>query len=386
MTKVLETRHRIHHTDARDMGALAEASVDLVVTSPPYPMIKMWDDHFTGLDPAIAGHIQNAQPHDMFIRMHALLEPVWDEVYRVLQPGGFACINIGDAVRSFEGNFGLYANHGRLLEYLQRIGFTCLPAIIWRKPSNSPTKFMGSGMLPAGAYVTLEHEYILIVRKGGKRRFTPPEQQRRRESAIFWEERNLFFSDVWTDIRGKGQALDRDGTRQRSAAFPLELALRLVLMYTIKGDTVLDPFWGTGTTTLAAAAAGRSSIGYEIDAGLGGLADRMNAGALAVMQSVLRQRFERHAQFVQDWTRRKGPLKYRNRKYGMAVMTRQEQDLFIDVPCRLDVMASNEMKVIYDDASRAWVEPPRGQDSRQTPISSSTDAEHAMPKGQLSLF
>ncbi len=209
MTNVLVTLHRIHYTDARDMGALTEASVDLVVTSPPYPMIKMWDAHFVGLDPTIGGHLQHGRSHEMFVRMHALLEPVWDEVYRVLRPGGFACINVGDAVRSFEGAFGLYANHVRLLDYLQRIGFTCLPAVIWRKPSNAPTKFMGSGMLPAGAYVTLEHEYILIVRKGGKRRFTADEQQRRRESAIFWEERNIFFSDVWTDIRGTGQSLGR---------------------------------------------------------------------------------------------------------------------------------------------------------------------------------
>ena len=386
MPNAFETRHRIHCADARDMGALADASVDLVVTSPPYPMIKMWDDHFSGLDPVIAGHIQNAQPHDMFTRMHALLEPVWDEVYRVLHPGGFACINIGDAVRSFEGTFGLYANHGRLLDYLQRIGFTCLPAIIWRKPSNAPSKFMGSGMLPAGAYVTLEHEYILIVRKGGKRRFTHQEQQRRRESAIFWEERNLFFSDVWTDIRGTGQSLGRDGARQRSAAFPLELALRLILMYAIKGDTVLDPFWGTGTTTLAAAAAGRSSIGYEIDAGLGQLADRMHAGVLEVMQGALRQRLERHAQFVRDWTKRKGPLKYRNRKYGMAVMTRQEQEIFIDVPCRLTAATPDEMTVVYDDASLAWVEPHRGRAPRLMPARSSTEAVHAKPGGQLKLF
>ncbi len=387
MTEVLETLHRIHYTDARDMGALAEASVDLVVTSPPYPMIKMWDAHFVDQDPAIAGHIKNARSHDMFVRMHALLEPVWDEVFRVLRPGGFACINIGDAVRSFDGAFGLYANHVRLLDYLQRIGFTCLPVIIWRKPSNAPTKFMGSGMLPAGAYVTLEHEYILIVRKGGKRRFTPDEQQRRRASAIFWEERNIFFSDVWMDIRGAGQSLGREGARHRSAAFPLELALRLILMYAIKGDTVLDPFWGTGTTALAAAAAGRNSIGYEIAAGLGRLEDRLNDNALDTLQGALRQRFERHAKFVRAWTAQKGPLKYRNRHYDMAVMTRQEQDIFIDVPCRLERVTPNRMTVAYDDRSLAWAEPDKlhGQGQRRS-AGSSTDAARVRPKGQLKLF
>ena len=94
-----------------------------------------------------------------------------------------------------------------------------------------------------------DHEAVETPEQGAHE-----EQQRRRESAIFWEERNLFFSDVWTDIRGTVQTLKRSGTRDRSGAFPFELALRLILMYAIKGDTVLDPFWGTGTTALAAEA------------------------------------------------------------------------------------------------------------------------------------
>jgi DNA modification methylase len=354
MPTAFETGHKIHLADARNMAALADDSVHLVVTSPPYPMIKMWDDLFGGQDPNIESVLQAEKPHDMFARMHALLDPVWDEVYRVLCPGGFACINIGDAVRSFNGEFGLYTNHVRILDYLQRIGFTCLPDILWRKPSNSPTKFMGSGMLPAGAYVTLEHEYILIVRKGGKRRFTPEEQQRRRESAFFWEERNLFFSDVWTDIRGTVQALGRSGTRDRSGAFPFELAYRLILMYAIKGDTVLDPFWGTGTTALAAAAAGRNSIGYEIDSGLGGLAVKFDRAALAAIQRVLHARLEQHAAFVRDWETRRAPLKYRNRHYGFAVMTRQEQDLFIDVPRDFVTLAKDELTCRYDATSLDW--------------------------------
>jgi DNA modification methylase len=354
MPSAFETAHKMYLADARHMTAIDDASVHLVVTSPPYPMIKMWDDLFCGQDPSIQSALQAEKPHDMFTRMHALLNPVWDEIYRVLCPGGFACINIGDAVRSFNGEFGLYTNHVRILDYLQRVGFTCLPDILWRKPANSPTKFMGSGMLPAGAYVTLEHEYILIVRKGGKRRFTPEEQQRRRESAIFWEERNLFFSDVWTDIRGTVQTLNRIGTRDRSGAFPFELAHRLILMYAIKGDTVLDPFWGTGTTALAAAAAGRNSIGYEIDVGLGGLANTFNRAALAAIQHVLHVRLEQHAAFVRDWEARKDPLKYRNRHYGFAVMTKQEQDLFIDVPRDFVTVAEDELNCTYDATSLGW--------------------------------
>ena len=387
MPTAFETGHRLYLADARNMAALDDASVQLVVTSPPYPMIKMWDDLFGDQDPKIASARQAGKPREMFARMHALLDPVWDEVYRVLCPGGFACINIGDAVRSFNAEFGLYANHVRILDYLQRIGFTCLPDILWRKPTNSPTKFMGSGMLPAGAYVTLEHEYILIVRKGGKRRFTSDEQQRRRESAIFWEERNLFFSDVWTDIRGTVQTLARSGMRDRSGAFPFELALRLILMYAIKGDTVLDPFWGTGTTALAAAAAGRNSIGYELDASLARLGTRFDRTALAAIQRVPRMRLEQHAAFVSDWEARKDRLKYRNRHYGFAVMTRQEQDLFIDVPCGFVTVAKDELTCAYDATSLDWGPGSEGEDR----IDDAADgplpiARAGRPDGQLKLF
>ena len=120
-------------------------------------------------------------------------------------------------------------------------------------------------MLPAGAYVTLEHEYILILRKGGLRKFSSSAQkQNRNRSALFWEERNRWFSDTW-DIAGERQELDGGATRSRSAAFPFELAYRLISMYSVRSDTVFDPFMGTGTSLLAAAAACRNSIGMDID-------------------------------------------------------------------------------------------------------------------------
>ena len=129
---------------------------------------------------------------------------------------------------------------------MARAGFTSLPDILWRKPTNAPNKFMGSGMLPAGAYVTYEHEYILIFRKGGKRAFDRPPRRRqlRRRSAYFWEERNVWFSDVWTDLTGDAPGSRRRETRARSAAFPFELPYRLIQMFSVYGDTVLDPFAG----------------------------------------------------------------------------------------------------------------------------------------------
>ena len=153
----------------------------------------------------------------------------------------------------------------RILTRCLSLGFDILPAVLWRKQTNAPNKFMGSGMLPAGAYVTLEHEFILIMRKGSKRRVESPREKRvRRESAFFWEERNRWFSDVW-DFKGTRQALGHPDLRERSAAFPFELPFRLINMYSMRGDTVLDPFVGTGTTVLAAMAGGRHSIGVDID-------------------------------------------------------------------------------------------------------------------------
>ena len=146
------------------------------------------------------------------------------------------------------------------------LGFTPLPSIIWRKQSNAPNKFMGSGTLPAGAYVTHEHEHILIYRKGGKRQFkTPQEKQNRRVSAFFWEERNAWFSDVWDNLKGTRQNLGDDVNRERSAAYPYELPFRIIAMYSVKGETVLDPFMGTGTTGACASLLGMDFVGIEID-------------------------------------------------------------------------------------------------------------------------
>lgn len=117
--------------------------------------------------------------------MHQELDKIWSECYRVLKEGGIACINIGDATRTINNNFCLYTNHARIINYCLKIGFTNLPNIIWRKQTNAPNKFMGSGMLPAGAYVTLEHEWILIFRKGGKRQFKTEKDKVERRSSSF---------------------------------------------------------------------------------------------------------------------------------------------------------------------------------------------------------
>ena len=110
--------------------------------------------------------------------MHCLLDTVWRECARVVRPGGFVCVNIGDATRKVGDNFRLYTNHSRVTLTLESAGLQSLPLVLWRKQTTAPNKFMGSDMLPSGAYVTLEHEYILVFRKGDKRVFAGASQIR----------------------------------------------------------------------------------------------------------------------------------------------------------------------------------------------------------------
>lgn len=213
-----ETSHHVITGPAQHMQTLDNESVQLIVTSPPYPMISMWDQIMTGQNPKIGEALERNDGPLAFELMHRELDQVWAEAYRVLTPGGFACINIGDATRTLNGSFALYANHARIISAFASLGFSNLPNILWQKQTNAPNKFMGSGMLPAGAYVTLEHEWILIFRKGGKRVVrSEEEKQLRRESAFFWEERNSWFSDRW-DLKGVKQKIQKSIARDRSAA------------------------------------------------------------------------------------------------------------------------------------------------------------------------
>ena len=330
------THHKFIYKNAIDMKAVSSGSVDLIVTSPPYPMVEMWDEVFAGQNNAIVKTLENGDGPTAFELMHQLLDPVWEEVYRVLKVGGLACINIGDATRTINKNFTLYPNHMRTLQTALKLGFSALPCILWRKQTNAPNKFMGSGMLPAGAYVTLEHEYILILRKGPKREFKREEEKKtRRESAVFWEERNCWFSDVWFDIKGTPQTLDHKNARSRSAAYPFEVAYRLINMYSAKGDTVLDPFLGTGTTTAAAIASGRNTIGYEIDRSLEEVIDRIKKVAVDSSRQIILNRLAKHIEFVIQRQKTKGRLKYKNEHYGFPVMTLQEKELLLSEPLRI---------------------------------------------------
>ncbi len=184
------TQHIFENADSSNLSRIADDTINLIVTSPPYPMIEMWDEMFNEQNPEISDLLDNGFDKEAFEKMHEILNKVWNECDRVLTNNGFICINIGDATRTINGKFQMYSNHSQIISYFTNMGYSVLPDVIWRKQSNSPNKFMGSGMYPAGAYVTYEHEYILIFRKGGKRIFNRDEKKIRQKSAYFWEERN----------------------------------------------------------------------------------------------------------------------------------------------------------------------------------------------------
>ncbi|WP_115865113.1 DNA-methyltransferase [Halorussus litoreus] len=320
----METEHRIHVGDAREMDALDDHSVELVVTSPPYPMIEMWDDLFARLDAGVADSLAAGDGEAAFDAMHAALDPVWDELARVLVEGGIAAVNVGDATRSVGDGFQLYPNHAELIDRFRARGFDLLPDVLWRKPVNSHAKFMGSGMVPPNAYPTLEHEYVLLFRNGAASREFATGADRRYGAAYFWEERNDWFSDLWTDVQGEAQTLGHDDLRERSAAFPFELPYRLVNMYSVYGDTVLDPFWGTGTTSLAAMVAGRHSTGYELSREFREVFDDRLDAVASFADGVVGDRLAAHREFAAEAD---ADLKYEAENYDFRVKTKQEREI-----------------------------------------------------------
>jgi len=269
----MQTEHKVILGNSQRMPELTDSSVHLMVTSPPYPMIKMWDALFAKIDPKIAALWQELRAADreetvtkIYEIMHENLAKVWREAHRVLVDGGIACIDIGDATRTINGSFRIFANHSKIIQDCEQVGFTTLPYLLWKKPTTKPQykgkgAFLGSGFLPPNAYVTLDCEFILIFRKGRLRHF-PPNDPRRYDSAFTKKERDEWFSQIWA-LTGARQTESQ--VERRTAAFPECIASRLIRMFSVKGDIVLDPFLGSGTTVAVAMQNERSSVGYEVD-------------------------------------------------------------------------------------------------------------------------
>ncbi len=249
----IPTRHELLLGDAREMD-LPDNSVQLVLTSPPYWTLKEYRDTIGQM-----GHISQ---YDEFVEQ---LDRVWQRCYRSLVPGGRLICVVGDVCLSRRKNDGRHTVvplHASIQESCRKIGFDNLAPIIWHKIANAVHEvenggagFLGKPYEP-NAVVKNDIEFILMERKSGG--YRTPEPATRILSVISSEDHKLWFQQIWTGVTGAS-------TRHHPAPYPLELADRLVRMFSFVGDTVLDPFLGTGTTTVAAALAGRNSIGIEID-------------------------------------------------------------------------------------------------------------------------
>lgn len=336
-------KHLFYTKNSNNLDCIPDKSVQLIVTSPPYPMIEMWDNIFGLQDREITSDIQN-NPKVAFRKMHYILNKTWIECDRVLADNCFICINIGDALRTINNKFELYSNHVEIINFFFNRGYSVLPDIIWHKTTNSPNKFMGSGMYPAGAYITHEHEYILIFRKGGKRIFNNEEKEIRKESAYFWEERNMWFSDLW-NIRGISQVISNTKTRKRNGSFPFEIPYRLINMYSIKGDTVLDPFGGLGTTSLACIASERNSISVDIDNEITNMAINNLSSSRDYVNHIIDDRINRHINFINSFTNEEKP-KYFNFYHSCYVKTKQEEKIKLNMIHNIEVK-NNQINIFY---------------------------------------
>lgn len=250
----IPTTHRLIQGDARKLSSIGDESVHLVVTSPPYWTLKKYRDHECQLG--------DVEDYDKFLRE---LDKVWDHCYRVLVQGGRLICVVGDVClsrRKNEGRHTVVPLHAAIQEHCRKIGFDNLAPIIWHKIANAVYEASGNGAGFLGkpyepnAVIKNDIEFILMERKPGG--YRKPTLATRVLSVISDDNHKEWFQSIWSGVTGAS-------TQNHPAPFPEALAERLVRMFSFVGDTVLDPFMGTGTTTVAAATWGRNSIGVEID-------------------------------------------------------------------------------------------------------------------------
>jgi DNA modification methylase len=247
------TVHTLYHQDARKLSALDSESVHLVLTSPPYWTLKRYPD--------AEGQLGNFADYQAFL---GELAKVWKHCYEALVPGGRLICVVGDVCLSRRKNNGRHTVvplHAAIQEQCRRIGFDNLAPIIWYKIANAAYEVDGSSTFLGKPYepnavIKNDIEFILMQRKPGG--YRNPAIAARVLSIIPEARHREWFQQIWTGLTGAS-------TRKHPAPFPVELAERLIRMFSFVGDTVLDPFTGTGTTNLAAAKWGRNSIGCEID-------------------------------------------------------------------------------------------------------------------------
>lgn len=249
----LPTTHDLYLHDSRDMSAVEAERVHLVVTSPPYWTLKEYRRS--------KGQLGYIADYEEFL---SELDKVWAHCFRVLAPGGRLICVVGDVCLSRRKNDGRHTVvplHSSIQERCRNLGFDNLAPIIWHKIANAAyevekgSSFLGKPYEP-NAIIKNDIEFILMERKPGG--YRTPSVTTRVMSVISAENHQKWFQQIWSGLTGAS-------TKRHPAPFPLELAERLVRMFSFVGDTVLDPFMGTGTTNLAASRWGRNSIGFEVD-------------------------------------------------------------------------------------------------------------------------
>lgn len=245
----MATYHKIIIGDSRRMTELPDESVHLVITSPPYWQLKDYgDENQLGFHDSYEGYINN-------------LNLVWNECFRVLHRGCRLCINIGDqfARSVYYGRYKVIPIRTEIIRFCEALGMDYMGAIIWRKVTTTNTTggatIMGSFPYPRNGILKIDYEFILILKKLG----TPPKvsKEDKELSKLTTDEWNTYFAGHWNF---SGEKQDK-----HLAMFPEELPRRLIRMFSFVGDTVLDPFLGSGTTSLAAKNLNRNSVGYEIN-------------------------------------------------------------------------------------------------------------------------
>lgn len=249
----IPTAHYLCRQDAREMPFPAE-SVHLVVTSPPYWTLKEYNQ--------TEGQLGYVADYEQFLDE---LDKVWRRCFDALVPGGRLVCVVGDVCLSRRQNKGRHTVvplHASIQERCRTIGFDNLAPIIWHKIANAQLEAEGNGSAFLGkpyepnAVIKNDIEFILMQRKPGG--YRAPDLPTRVLSLLSDANHKAWFQQIWEGLTGAS-------TRRHPAPFPLELAQRLIRMFSFVGDTVLDPFLGTGTTTLAAAQCGRNSVGVEVD-------------------------------------------------------------------------------------------------------------------------
>ena len=244
-----KTSHKIITGDSRKMTELDNKSVDLVITSPSYWQLKDYGtEDQIGYNDSYEKYINN-------------LNLVWKESYRVLNNGCRLCVNIGDqfARAVYYGRYKVIPIRTEIIKFCEAIGFDYMGAIIWQKKTTSNTtggaSLMGSYPTPRNGILSIDYEFILLFKRLGIP--IKPNRELKEQSKMTKEEWKEYFAGHW----------NFGGTKQDGhiAVFPEELPKRLIKMFSFVGDTVLDPFLGSGTTSLAARNLNRNSVGYEMN-------------------------------------------------------------------------------------------------------------------------